>query len=74
MKTFKKTFKFICDECGEFAHTEREYCEICGKKTLRNAKNDDYAKHEKESMMGTKGSRKVFKKAQKDKKAEKELS
>ncbi len=70
MKTFKKTFKFICDKCGEFTHTETEYCEVCGTKTLRKATTDDYAKYEKESMRGTKDTRMVIDKAKKDKKAE----
>lgn len=46
MKTFKKTFKFICEECGEFSHTEHEYCEKCGAKALRKAIKDDYVKYE----------------------------
>lgn len=47
-KIFKKTFKFVCDECGEFAHTETEYCEKCGVKALRKATNEDYTRYEME--------------------------
>ena len=47
-KTFKKTFTFVCDECGEFAHTETEYCEKCGGQALRKAINEDYTRHEME--------------------------
>jgi hypothetical protein len=47
IKLFKKTFKFICDDCGEFTHTETEYCEKCGANALRKATGDDYMKHEK---------------------------
>ena len=39
-KLFKKTYKFICSSCGEFSHTDREYCEICGEKfTTKRGKN-----------------------------------
>ncbi|MFX1390723.1 MAG: hypothetical protein ACFE9Z_11720 [Promethearchaeota archaeon] len=47
IKTFKKTFKFICTACGEFAHTQTEYCEKCGEKSLKLAMKEDYLKHEK---------------------------
>jgi hypothetical protein len=70
IKTFKKTFRFICEQCGEFAHTETEYCEICGTKTLRKATKDDYAKYEREKMRETKETRAVFEEAQKVEKAE----
>ncbi|MHA2471946.1 MAG: hypothetical protein ACXAES_01795 [Promethearchaeota archaeon] len=51
MKTFKKTFKFICDECGEFSYTERECCEKCGVQSLRMATKDDYSKYEKKKKI-----------------------
>ena len=70
IKTFKKTFQFICEQCGEFAHTETEYCEICGTKTLRKATKEDYAKYEREKMRETKETRAVFLEAQKVEKAE----
>jgi len=44
-KLFKKAYKYICTNCGEFAHTLNEYCEICGTKdALREAKKEDYRK------------------------------
>jgi hypothetical protein len=73
MKTFKKSFKFLCDECGEFAQSEAEYCDKCGTKTMRKATNDDYTKYEKGRMRddkrGASKTRKEFEKAKKDKKA-----
>ena len=46
-KLFKKTYKFICSECGEFSHTDREYCENCGShNSIRSAKGNDYKKAE----------------------------
>lgn len=54
MKFFKKTYKFICSECGEFAHTEREYCENCGEQALRKATKDDYEKYEKKRLSAEK--------------------
>ena len=68
MKTFKKTFKFVCDKCRGFAHTETEYCEVCGTKTLRKATKEDYANYEIESTKDSKDSRMVFEKAQKTRK------
>jgi len=42
-KLFKKTYKFICSNCGEFSHTNRDYCETCGKEnTIRKAKKEDF--------------------------------
>jgi len=70
MKTFKKTYKFICDECGEFAYTEMEYCERCGKKTLRKATKEDYANYENKTIRTAKEDRIVFDKAQKAEKVE----
>ncbi|NVM38053.1 MAG: hypothetical protein HWN81_20835 [Candidatus Lokiarchaeota archaeon] len=46
MKRYKKTFKFICDECGKFLHTKMEYCEKCGSKALRKATKEDFSKYE----------------------------
>jgi rRNA maturation endonuclease Nob1 len=48
LPTFKKTFKFICDECGEFLNSEMEYCEKCGTQAVRKAKSADYRKYQKE--------------------------
>lgn len=42
-KLFRKTYPFICVECGEFTHTKREYCEKCGAKdTINKASKDRY--------------------------------
>jgi len=46
MKIFKKTFKSICDSCGEFLHTDTQYCEKCGAETVRKATKEDYSKYE----------------------------
>ncbi len=46
IKRFKKTYKFICDDCGEFMHTKTEFCEKCGSKALRKPTREDYAKFE----------------------------
>ncbi|MFX0080663.1 MAG: hypothetical protein ACFE94_02820 [Candidatus Hodarchaeota archaeon] len=70
MKIFKKTFKFICDKCGEFAHTETEYCESCGEKSLRKATKDDYAKYEREKMRKTREDKAVMEETRKAEKAD----
>ncbi len=49
IKSFKKTFKFICNDCGEFTHTNTEYCEKCGAKSLRAATKEDYDKYEQKA-------------------------
>ncbi len=59
MKTFKKTFKFICDSCGEFLHADSQYCEKCGAETVRSAMKEDYEKHGKAADVKHKESRKV---------------
>jgi hypothetical protein len=59
MKTFKKTFKLICDSCGEFTHTDTQYCEKCGAEAVRPATKEDYEKHSKEADDKIKESRKV---------------
>ena len=41
-KLFKKTFPFICNDCGEFNHTAQEFCDKCGTKGLRKATKQDY--------------------------------
>lgn len=47
-KLFKKTYPFICDKCGEFAHTDQEYCDKCGaSNSLRKAEKADYKKANK---------------------------
>ena len=63
MKTFKKTFIFVCDECGEFAPTKLEYCENCGEKALRKAINEDYARYEMETKRNDKEQLIEFEKA-----------
>ncbi|MFW9827065.1 MAG: hypothetical protein ACFFEY_05525 [Candidatus Thorarchaeota archaeon] len=50
IKTFKKTFKFICNDCEEFAHTNTEYCEKCGAKSLRTATKEDYDKYQEKAV------------------------
>jgi len=45
-KKFKKTFKYICKECGNFLHTKREICKRCGARTSRKATEDNYVKIE----------------------------
>jgi len=45
-KWFRKSYPFICDECGEFLHTEYEICEICGAPALRKATKADYIEHD----------------------------
>ncbi|MFX0021761.1 MAG: hypothetical protein ACFE9S_05510 [Candidatus Hermodarchaeota archaeon] len=59
MKTFKKTFKLICGSCGEFTHTDTQYCEKCGAEAIRTATKEDYEKHEKAASAKTKESRRV---------------
>ena len=44
-KLFKKTFLFICNDCGEFAHTVYEFCDKCGAEGLRKATKEDYKNH-----------------------------
>jgi len=43
-KLFKKTFPLICNDCGEFTHTNQEFCDKCGAKGLRKATKKDYKK------------------------------
>ena len=44
IKSFKKTFRFICNKCGEFSHTRTEFCEKCGFNDIRKATKNDYSK------------------------------
>ena len=46
IKRFKKTYKFICNDCGEFLHTKMEFCEKCGSTALRKTTREDYSKYE----------------------------
>jgi rRNA maturation endonuclease Nob1 len=46
-KLFKRTFPFVCNDCGEFAHTEHAFCDKCGAQALRKAKKEDYKNHKK---------------------------
>jgi len=42
-KLFKKTYPYVCDKCGEFAHTMYDFCDKCGASdTLRKADKEDY--------------------------------
>ncbi len=59
MKTFKKTFKLICDSCGEFTHTNTQYCEKCGAETIRTATKEDYEKIDKAATQRSKESKKI---------------
>ncbi|MFX1302615.1 MAG: hypothetical protein ACFFBV_00615 [Promethearchaeota archaeon] len=68
IKIFKKTFKFICDECGEFTHTETEYCEKCGVQAIRKATNEDYTRYEMEKMRDVKEQRIEIEKAEETRK------
>jgi len=43
IKTFKRSYKFICEKCGRFSRIKREYCRICGL-FLRKATKNDYKK------------------------------
>ena len=45
VKLFKRTFPFICNDCGEFAHTAHEFCGKCGAEGLRKATKADYKNH-----------------------------
>ena len=54
IKFFKKSFKFVCNECGNFAHTETTYCEKCGVGALRKATKEDYIRYEMETTRDSK--------------------
>jgi rRNA maturation endonuclease Nob1 len=44
-KLYKKTYPYICSNCGKFTHSKREFCESCGKKgAILNATKQDYKK------------------------------
>jgi predicted RNA-binding Zn-ribbon protein involved in translation (DUF1610 family) len=58
MKMFKKTYKKICDSCGQFVHTDTQYCEKCGSEAIRKATKQDYAKHDKIATTESKTSKK----------------
>ena len=55
-KTFKKSFPYICSNCGEYSYTKKEYCEHCGKKdTIIRMIKEVYEKyHEKTMNSGSK--------------------
>ena len=47
-KLFKKTYPYICNKCGEFAHTKHDYCDKCGAKdSLRKTEKQDYDNYNK---------------------------
>lgn len=71
IKRFKKTYKFICDDCGEFLHTKMEFCEKCGGTALRKATKEDYLKYETEGKADKAGRRAVKRAEEKAEKAEK---
>lgn len=62
MKTFRKTFKFICYDCREFSELKREFCEKCGSPTVIKTTKDDYAKYAEENPKVTKGGLNVIQK------------
>ena len=68
LKLFKKTFKFVCNECGEFGHTQTEYCEKCGAMAMRKATNEDYLRYETESKRDAKEDRIGFEKVKETRK------
>ncbi|MFW9901957.1 MAG: hypothetical protein ACFFDY_11855 [Candidatus Thorarchaeota archaeon] len=70
IKRFKKTYKFICDDCGEFMHTKTEYCEKCGSNNMRKAKHDDYIKYETKQKSDLAQERAVVKAERVEKRAE----
>jgi len=42
-KNFRKTYLYICSECGEFSHTIYDYCDKCGAKdAVHIAHKKDY--------------------------------
>jgi uncharacterized OB-fold protein len=46
-KLYKKTYPYICSNCGKFTHSQREYCESCGNKgSIVKASKEDYKKAE----------------------------
>lgn len=45
LRTFKKSFKFVCMECGTFSYLRREHCEHCGAQTLKKATKADYIEY-----------------------------
>ncbi|MFW9942209.1 MAG: hypothetical protein ACFFFT_14315 [Candidatus Thorarchaeota archaeon] len=51
-KLFKKTYPFVCDKCGEFAHTKYDFCDKCGAEdTLRKALKEDYINYKKKKKL-----------------------
>jgi len=46
-KLFKRTFPYVCGSCGEFSHTEMQFCDKCGAESLRKATKTDYKNHKK---------------------------
>jgi len=47
-KLFKRTYPYICNKCGEFAHTKQEYCDKCGATdSLTKAEKVDYKNYNK---------------------------
>ncbi|MFX0040331.1 MAG: hypothetical protein ACFFCY_08100 [Promethearchaeota archaeon] len=65
-KMFKKTYKLICDSCGEFTHSSTQYCEKCGSEAIRKATKEDYAAHERKEVVESKESRKHTEEVQKE--------
>ena len=60
MKSFKKTFKIVCDECGDFTASDTEYCEKCGAKAMRQATSEDYSRYEKSAVKDAKETKKLY--------------
>ena len=46
-KSIKKSFKFLCNECGEFFPTSTEHCDKCGSRDIRKATNKDLSRFTK---------------------------
>lgn len=43
LESYKKTFPYICNNCGKFTRTYSEYCENCGtSSSIRNTNDNDY--------------------------------
>lgn len=74
LKRFKKTYKYICNGCGEFMHTKTDYCEKCGSSDMRKANKEDYSKYaagEKAEQKAEKAEKKAEERAEKaERKAE----
>jgi len=71
IKLFKKAYKFICNNCGKFLHTETEYCEKCGEKAVRKATKEDYSKYKEIAIKKAEETKKRIEEAKRAEKAKK---